>query len=195
MSYADNFPKPNEKPEPKVPADRPKNSEFANQSMPPAPPPIAASAAKPAEPEKKAQPQKPKFNLSLFILYALLTCLGVVIAKYAYDFFMPAPPSVAGKPSKSVLPPLVKVVSDQKSGSQDAQGKPLVAIKKRTGTAPGSFTLSGIYFEGETGYCIVNDKILEVGSTIEGATVTSIGPDAVELMLNNKLIRLTIRTK
>ncbi|MDD5347544.1 MAG: hypothetical protein PHT59_02915 [Candidatus Omnitrophica bacterium] len=142
-------------------------------------------------------PAKQKPDLKVFVLYALLACVGVVAAKYAYDFFMPGK-TVAGKPAaKSFLPPLIKVVSDKpgsgSSVSTDEQ-KPLLTIKKHTQSA-GTLTLSGIYFEGDKGYCIINDKILDEGSTIDGATVTKIGTDAVELMLNDKVIRLTIRTK
>lgn len=57
----------------------------------------------------------------------------------------------------------------------------------------GSFALSGIFFDEKSGRgtAIVNDRVVEEGATVDGARVTRIERDAVELLYEGKTITLS----
>jgi len=159
-------------------------------NLTPITPPAPPEGTKP----QKERSEKPKIDFKLVALYGLLIIIGIVATKYAMDFFMPKKPSGSSQSAKKVgLPPFVSVVSgDKKNGS--AQDKNLLSIKKKSPSEPtGPFALTGIYYAGDTGYCIVNNKILEEGQEVDGAKVVSISIDEVELQKDGKSIRLNLR--
>ena len=143
--------------------------------------------------EKAAQekPRKPKPDIKLIALYGLLIVIGIVATKYAMDFFMPKKPAQQDGQAekKAVLPPFITVASDD----QKSQEKGLVSIKKRANAPSGPFTLTGIYYSGDKGYCIINNKILEEGQEVDGAKVVKISLEEVELQMEGKSIRLNLR--
>jgi len=146
------------------------------------------------EKETLKKSRKPAIDIKLLLLYGLLVIIGIVAAKYALDFFMPKKPAQgtaqAGK--KNFMPPFITVVGDQKGGATQEKG--LLSIKKKSPTAPsGPFTLTGIYFSGDKGYCIINNKILEEGQEVDGAKIVAISLEEVELQMQGKSIRLNLR--
>lgn len=70
--------------------------------------------------------------------------------------------------------------------------KPESIFKKEVPEEPPvpRFVLTGIFFTDEIGYVLINNKILRAGDVIDGATVSKITSDDVELKLQNELIKL-----
>ncbi len=187
---------------------------FTNQPVPPpsslkpSPPFNLPGETKPPiqvqEDPKKDKPTK-KFDFKAFFLYVILIGLGIVLAKYALDFFVPKQQksntlqshSSANKP---LIEPLIKLIpgklqANSQSSLKAKDNQPLLTIKKKINQAINPYILSGIFSSGEQSYCIINDKILMQGDSIEEAKVTRIDPSEVELQLNNKSIKLNLRGK
>lgn len=52
------------------------------------------------------------------------------------------------------------------------------------------FNLSGIVFSPKEAYCILNDKVLKVGESVDGATLTKITPKGIWLEYNGEKIEI-----
>jgi hypothetical protein len=183
---------------------------FTNQPILPPNPPFnpPGEAKPPVELKKEIKPAKPanKFDLKIIFLYLVLISLGGVLAKYAFDFFVPKQPKPSTLQSKSAAnkpagQPFIKIVAGKQpstASSADAgkkQEQPFLSLKKKINQTVNPYNLSGIFASGSKSYCIVNDKVLGLGDTIEGAKVVRIDTDEVELQLNDKSIKLNLRGK
>ena len=183
---------------------------FTNQPIKPTPviPPQeelknASSSQKGTKPDKPAG----KFDFKTFFIYIILIGLGIILTKYAFDFFAPGRAKTTGAQSqktavKASSPPLFKLIPKKQqtappvvSAPAQKENQPLLSIKKKFNQAVTPFILSGIFSSGEKSYCIINDKILEQGDSIDGARITRISIDEVELQLNDKSIKLNLRGK
>jgi hypothetical protein len=186
---------------------------FTNQAMPPNPPTPAFNPPgemKPPVPAPKDEfkPAKPaaKFDFKIITLYILLIAIGGILAYYAFNFFAPKPvkpttPQLINVNAKPASQPLIRFVpgKQQQSSAQAAaedkknNDQPLSAIRKKINQSVTPYTLSGIFFSGDQNYCIINDKVLGEGDSVEGAKVTRISTEDVELQLNDKTIKLNLR--
>lgn len=52
------------------------------------------------------------------------------------------------------------------------------------------FNLSGIVFSPKEAYCIINDKVLKVGDSVDGATLTKITPKGIWLEHNGQKLEI-----
>lgn len=72
-------------------------------------------------------------------------------------------------------------------------------IESKTGDieeeAPPELVLSGIFFSGNEGYALINERIMREGDEINGAVVTKILIDGVELEFKGKAIKLATPAK
>lgn len=117
---------------------------------------------------------KPKFNLRIFSVYLLTACLGIIIAKFLFDYLR-APANktkkiASQKATKATPPPSVV------SGSRKESKEPLI--------------LNGIFFSQEEPYALINNQIVKETETIGGATVKRIKVDEVELERQGSIITL-----
>ena len=186
---------------------------FTNQAMPPKSPTPAFNPpgeTKPpvSGPHSESVPVKSasKFDLKIIFLYIFLVAIGGVLAKYFFDFFAPKKPkpvtpqliNVNAKPASR---PLIRFVPSKQaappaSGTDDKKNdQPLFSLKKKISQTVNPYNLSGIFFSGDKNYCIINDKVLGEGDSVEGAKVTRISTEDVELQLNDKTIKLNLRGK
>jgi hypothetical protein len=180
---------------------------FTNQPIiPPNPPFNPPGEAKPPAPEKEAAKPVKKFGFKILFLYIILVALGGVLAKYSFDFFAPKKQANSSAPrfqsvtSKPASQPLIRFIPSKtqaapSSAAEKKQEQPLVSIKKKINQTMNPYDLSGIFFSGAQSYCIINDKVLGIGDSVEGAKVVRIDPDEVELQLNDKSIKLNLRGK
>jgi hypothetical protein len=160
------------------------------------------------QPVAKPEPPKPqgpapapeKSGLKTYLLYGALIVLGIFLAKVAFDIFSPRssgrPKSTASsaKGSKSPVKPASRSSQAKSVYTKPAKKvEPIKAITKKFREATEPFILSGLYFSGEKGYCLINDQILEEGDEIEGAEVISITLEEVVLDFKGKTIRLSTR--
>jgi hypothetical protein len=157
--------------------------------------------AKPEPPKPQTPVQAPeKSGMKVYLLYGVLIVLGIFLAKVAFDIFSPKaserPKSTASsaKSSKSSSKTAARPSQVKSSTAKPAQkAEPIKAIKKKFREATEPYILSGVYFDAEKGYCLINDQVLEEGDEIDGAEVVKITLDEVVLDLKGKTIRLSNR--
>ncbi len=183
---------------------------FTNQPITPLPLSPAPGEIKNISPaSKEAKPDKPvsKLDLKIIFLYIILIGIGIILAKYAFDFFAPGQAKPTGPQSqktavKASSHPFIKLIPKKQQvttppapAAAKKEDQPLLSIKKKINQTVTPYVLSGIFSSGDKSYCIINDKILEQGDSIEGAKVIRISLDEVELQINDKSIKLNLRGK
>lgn len=147
----------------------------------------------PPQPEKKNKRGKPV--LKKIALYILLTCLGVATAKIGFDYGLP----VINKHISSARRKSASQQPRTQSSAGTAQNKPtgiekitapLTSAVTKTKQAMSPFVISGIFMDGEKGTAIINDRVVEIGDQVDGATVKDITLNTVVLETEDKTITL-----
>jgi len=132
-------------------------------------PPPPAQQAKPAAPKTSAPKKKPsEIDIKHIIKTIVLVVIGIVIAKLAFD-------------------------KEELSLSET-----FAAAKRTPRPAPVQaepFVVNGVFLSesGGTASAIVNNKVVQVGDTVDGAVVKSITEEGVELMRVDEIIKLRYR--
>lgn len=112
----------------------------------------------------------------IYLLYALIICLGFLLASFIYRWLLPKPLLSASKHSAE---PILLPVS------------PEIETKKSTS----GFNLNGIFFSEDGCYALINNQIVREGDKIAGATVVEITLDAVKLDSNGTVIELPSKAR
>ena len=132
--------------------------------------------------EIQKQPEPPKFNSKVFLLYALIICLGLFIGNSVFRFLgrrKARPPEAA----TIITPAIPESAPSLPAASLPAQVRKEVSL---------SLVLNGIFFSENEGYAVINNQIVKVGDTVEGATVKQIGFDEVELEFAGSTFKLNL---
>lgn len=132
--------------------------------------------------EKERVDKHPKFKFSL--LYILIVGIGFFIANIFFNFFT-KPTLIDTHTSLSTnLPPLKETIQVKESppSQETITNKPMVLP---------SFVLNGVFFSGDQGYALINNRIVTRGDVIEGATVKRIDLEEVELEISNSTVKLS----
>jgi len=151
---------------------------------------VEATAANEPKTEIKKS-AKPKTNT--FLLYVLIICLGLFIANILYGLISKKTPlKITGLATKTQSSVDKKELVSQPSGKT-----PVPEINTSVGNGietpkepPPSFVLNGVFFSGAEGYALINNRIVKKGDKIDGATVTQIFLDEVELDFGGSTIKL-----
>lgn len=133
--------------------------------------------------EKTLVNENPKPKPKSYLLVALAACLVLFIANILIKL---QPPRLDKK--DTVLQPLPKAVSPPESA-------PVEDTAEAPKETPSSFALNGVYFSGGEGYALINNRIVKEGDKVNGATVTQIFLDEVELEKEGSVIKLSNTAK
>ena len=105
-------------------------------------------------------------------------CLGFFVANIFFGFFGTKDQSgVDKKLGVSVYTELPKEIPEDK-----------VETKKELSA---SFVLNGVFFSGNEGYALINNRVVKKGDVIDGATVVGIALDEVDLEAEGSVIKLS----
>ncbi|HTY45602.1 MAG TPA: type II secretion system protein N [Patescibacteria group bacterium] len=78
-----------------------------------------------------------------------------------------------------------------------AVAAPAAAVVAAPATAPSAarpnLVLNGVFFSDQDGYALINNQIVKEGDTIENAKVTAVVKDGVELEVEGKPLKLTLK--
>ncbi|MCK9604377.1 MAG: general secretion pathway protein GspB [Candidatus Omnitrophica bacterium] len=156
-------------------------------------------------PQEPAIVKKPKPNFKLYFLYVLLACVGFFIADIFFKF-LPGVPKVdtAGLLSKAQQivkkKPELSVSLQGHLPSAEAPKKEAPLTETRESYRPvldnakkqpsPELTLNGVFFSQQEGYALINNRIVKKGDLVEGATVTRIELNEVELDFQGSIIKL-----
>ena len=153
------------------------------------------------------QRKKPQLNWGpIFILLVLVLITGPIVAPIfstpfktaAYSTGNLSPKSVAQNVPVQPITDLAKaVVSSEPPVARKAQfaveESPLFGNSQSH--APWqmpSLNLSGIVYSPEESYCIINNKIVKVGDTVQGAKLLSVSHNLVTLDYQGKAVSLEV---
>lgn len=126
---------------------------------------------------KTNPPNKPK-PILVFILVILSALFAGNITYY-----------LLMHPKRKPTPPPAPVIAIPAKPPE-----PLVNEEKPVAPLPApdpTLTLSGVFFQHGKGYALINNRILEAGDKIEGATIKEISLEKVALDFEGRIITLT----
>jgi len=133
----------------------------------------------------KGTKSKPK----VYLLYALMVCLGLFVANIFYKWLIPKP--LLDTTQKESLPnysqPSTGITAPETGASLETK----IETQKQS---PPAFTLNGVFSSGEEGYALINNRVVKKGDKIEGATVVQISLDEVDLEFGGSIIKLSYST-
>ncbi len=130
-----------------------------------------------------------KTSIKNLALYAVVAVVGVGVAYAAFAAFKVAP--TPRPPALAVSP--VQVPSVPAPAPAPAPAPVVAKAPVPEDTTPPQLILSGIFVSGGDSYVLVNNQIVRVGEEIQGATVTAIRPDEVDLTYHNTTIKLSVQ--
>lgn len=125
----------------------------------------------------KGVKSKPK----IYLLYALMICMGLFMANIFYGWLSQKKPADKKEP---YLAPTLPTAALETSVSVEAE------METQKDTLP-VFTLNGVFFSGGEGYALINNRIVKKGDKIGRASVVQIFLDEVELELEGSIIKLS----
>lgn len=138
-----------------------------------------------------------KSGLKLYLLYALVVCLGLFAGNTFFSFL-----TSPQKPALGLLKPLPVTksayVEPRPAQMETAQPKaPAVSSVSRynKNEEKDSLVLNGVFFSQDEGYALINNHIVKVGDVVGGATVKQITPDEVELEVSGSVVKLSTRIR
>jgi hypothetical protein len=117
-------------------------------------------------------------NLKVLAVYLLTVCLGIIIAKFLFDYLK----GPVNKPKKSTRVVAIKEKQSPKPFPAS------VSTTRKESKEP--LILNGIFFSQEEPYALINNQIVKESETIEGATVKRIKVDEVELERQGSILTL-----
>jgi len=135
---------------------------------------------------------KPK----IYLLYALMICLGLFIANIFYGRLLPKP-SLNTTDTVTGGRPLIdkkQTVSSSQPPTEPAALQTSTSVETKMETqkeSPPLFTLNGIFSSGNEGYALINNRIVKKGDKIDGATIVQIFLDEVDLEFDGSIIKLS----
>ena len=139
------------------------------------------------DPQPPQQNKKKKNSFKIYLLCILVLAGGVFIVNTFFKFFSAPQQDLLPKiptPAAS-LPPIINATKESKLEDQIAN----TTVKEKEPVP--SLALNGTFFSDEKGYALINNEILTEGGSIEGATVTRIGMDEVELKFKDSTIKIS----
>ncbi|MDP3732773.1 MAG: hypothetical protein Q8R31_07130 [Candidatus Omnitrophota bacterium] len=133
--------------------------------------------------EKGFKP-KPK----VYLLFALMVCLGLFAANILYEWLIPKH-SLNTDDIVTGAQPLIDKKQNVPGYSQPSAGTP--PLQTSASVTPPPFALNGVFFSGAEGYALINNRIVKKGDKIDGATVMQISLDEVDLEFGGSIIKLS----
>jgi len=119
-----------------------------------------------------------------FLLYILILLAGIALSSFIF--------SLLGPKIKTVAPKKAAIAIQQPVSLPPLPEKPDLA-KEEQKAPEATFVLNGIFFSDKDGYALVNNQIVRENDSVDGAKVTKITANTVELNSQEKLITLSTR--
>jgi len=139
------------------------------------------SPAKEAQPPKNASVKK-KTNATL--VFILMVLSGLFIAKTVLTLVV--------KPKITSLDTAAAGLQPQADIAVVEDAEP---EKENIPPVDPALSLSGVYFQNNEGYALINNRIVKSGDVIQGATVKEVGLEKVILEFEGRVITLVSSTQ
>jgi hypothetical protein len=180
---------------------------FTNAPSNPPGQPAAPAVPQNQPPKSKEPKQKKEFDIKPLLKMIFMIIIGVVVAKLAFDSLVPGPkpqPQPGVKDTKPAYKPSSQQTAAPAKGkaAKSKQAEPLSlseqfaaakkAVKPEQPRSDEQFVINGIFLSEADGMssAIVNNKVVQVGDTIDGFRVDSITIEGLELSKIDQVIKL-----
>jgi len=155
------------------------------------------SKSNPAQAQELSPAQaKPKFRI--IYLYILVVCLGLFIGNLAFTHYLYPKITTQIKKEKPAQTKQNIPIALAKETTPPLLVNPVTTSEPLPTPAPEPeiipapvLVLTGVFFEKNFGYAIINNQIVKTGDTISQAKVKQISLEGVELEFDGKIIKLT----
>jgi hypothetical protein len=167
----------------------------------------------PVTPIQPPKPQEPKpksdFDIKPIIKAIVMLIIGVVVAKLALDsvipMFKPQPKPAVKETRSAAKPSSPKAAAPAKAKSSKGKQAEPVSLSETFAAAKkvakpeaqpqptgDQYVINGIFLSEADGMssAIVNNKVVQVGDSVDGAVVQSITIEGVELSKDNATIKV-----
>lgn len=131
-----------------------------------------------------AKERKPGFQLRNYLLSALAILLVLYIANLYRLNFKPAQKTQSLALSEQT--PAPPILPQEPLAAEEIPPPPEPLVKPTP-----TLVLNGLFYAQDESYVLINNQIVREGDAVDGAIVTQILPDAVELEFEGKPIRLS----
>lgn len=132
---------------------------------------------------------KPKANPKLYLLFALVICLGFLLANFVFHLFS-QPALIKATPLKTSEVKEIAKVQPLPQETPVSVNAPSLSPPVEKQINASTFTLNGIFFSENEGYAIINNQIVKTGDFIEGLKVARIDENEVELESEGSTVKL-----
>jgi len=124
---------------------------------------------------------------TIFFVTALLICLFTSSASVAQGpEAEKTAAQVLGRPLVEYKAQGLRDPFQRGMKAEEAQKAEEVAPAEVPETPPPNFTVQGIIYSETLSQAIINDKVVKVGDTIDGASIVSINKDSIIILFNGK---------
>jgi flagellar basal body-associated protein FliL len=158
-------------------------------------------------PNQQPKPQEPKqkkeFSIKPILKAVIMLIIGVIVAKLAFDSLVPPPKPVVKEIKPLSRPAVQKTAVPAKTKTTKGKQAPPLSLSEQFAAAkkitkpeqqPSNeqYVINGIFLseKDETSSAIVNNKVVQVGDSVDGAIVRSITIEGVELFKEDALIKV-----
>lgn len=131
----------------------------------------------------KALTAKPR----TYLLYVGMVCVGFFMASI---FFKALAPRIAKEIPARQSPPQTEPPEELPGVSAPPEAE-VVAPEEIQTILPPTLSLNGIFSSRDGNYALINNQVLKVGDSIEGATIKWIGATEVELEFGGSAFKLS----
>ncbi len=120
-----------------------------------------------------------------FLLYILILLAGIYLSSFIF--------SQLGHKLKTAQAPKKTAIAIQQPAVLPFLPEQPILAKEEKKAPEAAFVLNGIFFSDNDGYALINNQIVRENESVDGAKVTKITANTVELDSQEKLITLSTR--
>ena len=146
--------------------------------------------------------KKNKFHPKVYLIYISVVCVGFATANIIFGFFSKAfkdNEHAVGKnrPQQETAAPASPLISEppKEQAAALSEEKQVSTVTESNKPAIGPMVVNGVFFSGDEGYALINNRVVKEGDSILGATVVRISLDQVELKSGEQIIKLSTQAK
>ncbi|MCX5700133.1 MAG: hypothetical protein NTZ63_01125 [Candidatus Omnitrophica bacterium] len=130
---------------------------------------------------------KPSHKFKPIYLYIFIVCLGLLLGNYAFNYFTRPKNIISSTVAQPRESSQIQSTENRTPATESLASPTLSSVAEIPGPA---LLLSGVFFEKDDGYALINNRIIRVGDNINNAIVKEINLDGVTLEFNGKIVKL-----
>jgi hypothetical protein len=136
------------------------------------------------------KPQNSNLKFKLIALYVGIICLGLIAGNIIFNYLSRPKKTIAMNAQPLINPPVDKKSAVEKE-AESSPKQPIPTLPAIENEAREPFVLNGIFFSQDEPFALINNQIVRIGDTVDGALVLRITAKEVELNSAGATIKLS----